>query len=122
MNSISAVDIMYILLEDDAHPQQKGAKSDVTQHEKTNTVYPQQKGAKSDMTTNTVYPQQKEAKSDVTQHENNTNPAGDHKSDSTVTLSTGLDNTEVGESLLEGMLYIYLILQFDIRTDFPWLR
>ncbi|CAG2200569.1 unnamed protein product [Mytilus edulis] len=33
MNSISATDIMHILLDDEAHPQQQGATSDVTQHE-----------------------------------------------------------------------------------------
>ncbi|CAG2242596.1 unnamed protein product [Mytilus edulis] len=37
MNSISATDVMYILLDDEAHPQQQGATSDVTQHEKTRT-------------------------------------------------------------------------------------
>ncbi|XP_076083713.1 baculoviral IAP repeat-containing protein 7-like [Mytilus galloprovincialis] len=33
INSISATDIMHILLDDEAHPQQQGATSDVTQHE-----------------------------------------------------------------------------------------
>ncbi|VDI31019.1 baculoviral IAP repeat-containing protein 7/8, partial [Mytilus galloprovincialis] len=39
MNSISATDVMHILLDDEAHPQQQGATSDVTQHENnTNTA------------------------------------------------------------------------------------
>ncbi|XP_076082354.1 uncharacterized protein LOC143053452 [Mytilus galloprovincialis] len=64
MNSISATDVMHILLDDEARPQQQGATSDVSQHE------------------------------------NNTNTAGDHKSDSTSTQCNGLDKTVNEQNLL----------------------
>ncbi|XP_071143600.1 baculoviral IAP repeat-containing protein 7-like [Mytilus edulis] len=64
MNSISATDVMHILLDDEANPQQQGATSDVSQHE------------------------------------NNTNTAGDHKSNSTSTECNGLDKTVNEENLL----------------------